>query len=192
MKRVRDPNRKPGSPVRRHTRKCTRNIPFHGLWCHLGWGANTEKLQWMYGICTEIIFTKYNEEVQVLTIVNEFLRYWNPSNQHYANYHDIRSLVRRFIIRIYGRRSNVVPHLRALFSVEWVISTKLFKVVANVGNPPLCTGVTAVPSGPKSHTFTVILAVFAPQPRWRHKPWKGLFLSYSDVNAKIITVLKKS
>ena len=23
--------------------------------------------------------------------------------------------------------------------------------------------------------ITVILAVFAPQPRWRHKPWKGLF-----------------
>ena len=27
----------------------------------------------------------------------------------------------------------------------------------------------AVPSGPKSHTFTVILAVFAHQPRLRHK-----------------------
>ena len=44
----------------------------------------------------------------------------------------------------------------------------------------------AVPSGPKSHTFTVILAVFAPQPRWRQKPrlqsifksiTKGVFLS---------------
>ena len=43
------------------------------------------------------------------------------------------------------------------------------------GNPPLCSGVIAVPSGPKSHTLTVILAVFAPQPSWRHKPWKGLF-----------------
>ena len=31
-----------------------------------------------------------------------------------------------------------------------------------VGNPPLCNGVIAVPSGPKSHTFTVILTVFAP------------------------------
>ena len=39
---------------------------------------------------------------------------------------------------------------------------KLFKVVANVGNPPLCSGVFAVPSGRKCHTFTVILAVFAP------------------------------
>ena len=29
-------------------------------------------------------------------------------------------------------------------------------------------------SRPKSHTFSVILAVFAPQPRWRQKPWKGL------------------
>ena len=44
------------------------------------------------------------------------------------------------------------------------------KVLFHCGNPPLCSGVIAVPSGPKSHTFTVILAVFAPQPRWRHKP----------------------
>ena len=71
----------------------------------------------MYGICTEIIFTKYKEEVQVLTTVNEF-KDRNPSSQHYANYHEIRSHMRRFIIRIYGRRSNVLPHLRALFSVE--------------------------------------------------------------------------
>ena len=28
-----------------------------------------------------------------------------------------------------------------------------------------CSGVIEVPSGPKSHTFTVILAVFAPQLR---------------------------
>ena len=50
-----------------------------------------------------------------------------------------------------------------------MISIKLFKVVANVGNPSLCSGRIAVPSGPKSHTmtFTVILVVFAPQPRWR-------------------------
>ena len=38
-----------------------------------------------------------------------------------------------------------------------------------------CVLVLPVPSGPKSHTFTVILAVFALQPRWRHKPLKGLF-----------------
>ena len=68
-----------------------------------------------------------------------------------------------------------------------MISIKLFKVVPNVGNPPLCSGVIPVSSGPKSHTFTVILAVFAPQPRCRCKPWRGLLLSDSDVNAKIIT-----
>ena len=44
------------------------------------------------------------------------------------------------------------------------------KIHFHCGNPPLCSGVMAVPSGPKSHTFTVILAVFAPQARWRHKP----------------------
>ena len=144
----------------------------------------------MYGICTEIIFTKYKEEVQVLTTVNEF-KDRNPSSQHYANYHEIRSHMRRFIIRIYGRRSNVLPHLRALFSVEWVISIKLFKVVANVGNPPLCSEPRY--SGSKWARIPYIhcnFTVFAPPPRWRHKPWKGLFLSDSDLNAKIITVLK--
>ena len=48
---------------------------------------------------------KYKEEIQVITTVNEFLRFHtNPSNQHHANYHEIRSHMRRFIhvIRIYG------------------------------------------------------------------------------------------
>ena len=58
--------------------------------------------------------------------------------------------------------ADVVPSLIVLFSVEWMISIKLFEVVANVGNPLLCSGVIAVPSGPKSHTLTVILAVLAP------------------------------
>ena len=39
-----------------------------------------------------------------------------------------------------------------------------FKIHFRCGNPPLCSGVIEVPSGPKSHTFTVILALFAPQP----------------------------
>ena len=42
-----------------------------------------------------------------------------------------------------------------------MILIKLFKVVVNVGSPPLCSCVIAVPSGPKSPAFTVILAVFA-------------------------------
>ena len=121
-------------------------------------------------ICTEIIFMKYEEEIQVITTVNEFLRF---HNQHYASYHENRSHKRRFIIRIYAARRTF---FNRLISIEWMISIKLFKVVANVGNPPLCSGVIAFPSGPKSHTLTVILAVFAPQPRWRHqrhKPWEG-------------------
>ena len=49
---------------------------------------------------------KYKEEIQVMTTVNEFLRFHtNPSNQHYANYDEIGSHMRRFIIRIYRRRS---------------------------------------------------------------------------------------
>ena len=57
-------------------------------------------------ICTEFIFMKYKEEIQVMTTVNEFLRFHtNPSNQQYANYHETGSHMRRFIIRIYRRRS---------------------------------------------------------------------------------------
>ena len=49
---------------------------------------------------------KYKEEIRVITDENEFLIFHtNPSNQLYANYHEIRSHMRRFIIRIYGRRT---------------------------------------------------------------------------------------
>ena len=37
-----------------------------------------------------------------------------------------------------------------------------------------CSSIITVPSGPKSHTITVILAIVAPQPRWCHKLWKGV------------------
>ena len=84
----------------------------------------------------------------------------------------IRSDMIRFLIRIYGRRYFFFYWMNGIYKTP-------FKVVENVGNPPLCSGVIAVPSGPKSHTLTVILAVFAPQPRWRHKPWKSLFPVYS-------------
>ena len=162
------------------------NRHFHALWRHLGWGANTAKITvnvWDFGpLGTAItplqrggfpqrksILKDIRIEIQVITTVNEFLRFHtNPSNQHYANYHEIRSHMRRFIIRIYERRTFFI----ASFSVEWMISIKLswLKVVVNVGNPPLCSVVMAVSSGPKSHTFTVIsviLTVFAPRARWR-------------------------
>ena len=57
-----------------------------------------------------------------------------------------------------------------------MISIKLFKVLANVRNPPLCSGVIAVPNGPKSHTFTVILAVFAPSQAGIINREKGYFI----------------
>ena len=40
--------------------------------------------------------------------------------------------------------TDVVPPLIAIFSVESMISIKLFKLVANVGNPSLCSGVIVV------------------------------------------------
>ena len=52
-------------------------------------------------------------------------------------------------------------------------SIKLFKVVAKFGNLSLFSSGSAVQSRPKSHTFTVNLAVFAPQPRWRSKTVEG-------------------
>ena len=66
------------------------------------------------------------------------------------------------------------------------------KVLLHCGNPPLCSGIIEVPSGPKSHIFTVILAVFAPQPRWRHKPWKGLFASKNLLFLLIFFLLDKN
>ena len=108
------------------------NRPFHGLWRHLGWGANTAKITvnvWDFGplgtaitllqrggfpqrkcilkdIYTEINFMLYKKEIRVITTVNEFLRFCtNPSNQHYANYHEIKRYIGKFKIRIYGRRT---------------------------------------------------------------------------------------
>ena len=50
-----------------------------------------------------------------------------------------------------------------------------FKRHFHLGNPFLFSGATAVQSRPKSHIFTLNLAVVAPQPRWRQTPWNGLF-----------------
>ena len=66
---------------------------------------STAKMYFNY-ICTEIIFMKNKGEIQVIPTEKEFLRFHrNPSNQRYANDHEIRSHMRRFIIRIYGRRT---------------------------------------------------------------------------------------
>ena len=78
-------------------------------------------------ICTETVFMKYKEEIQVITTVNEFLRFHtNPSNQHYADYYEIRSPIRRFIIRIYGhtvhRRGLRLVHVLCLSVQQNVIS----------------------------------------------------------------------
>ena len=101
------------------------NRPFHGIWRHLELWANMAKIivnVWNFGqlgtaigpiqrggfpwqkcickdVCTEIIFMKYKEEIQVIKTGNKFLRFHlSPSNKYYANYHKIRSHVRRFII----------------------------------------------------------------------------------------------
>ena len=64
---------------------------------------------YLKNICTEIIFMNYNDDIQVITTVNEFLKFHtNLFNQHYANYHEIRShctCMRRFIIPVYGLRT---------------------------------------------------------------------------------------
>ena len=67
----------------------------------------------------------------------------------------IRGHMIRFIIRIYGRRYFFFYRMNDIYKTP-------FKVGENVGNPPLCSGVIAVLSGPKSRTLTVILAVLPP------------------------------
>ena len=83
-------------------------------------------------------------------------------------------LIRRVCMKstvVYGRYN-----LSLFFTFhENNLSTNVFRR----GSPPLCSAVIAFPSGPKSHTFTVILAVFAPQPRWPRKPWKGPLIIYA-------------
>ena len=62
-----------------------------------------------------------------------------------------------------------------------IISVKIsLKIHFCHGNLPLCSGKIAVPSGPKFHTVTIILAVFAHHSRWRHKPWKGLLVTITS------------
>ena len=64
------------------------------------------KMYFKIHLYTGIILMKYKEEIQVITTINEFLKFHtNPSNQHYANYHDIRSHMRRFMIQIYECRT---------------------------------------------------------------------------------------
>ena len=63
---------------------------------------------------------KYKEEIQVITTVNEFLIFHtNLFNQHDANYYEIRSHMRRFIIRIYAG----APKNSFQFCLEFSISS---------------------------------------------------------------------
>ena len=102
---------------------------------------------------------KSQEQIQAATTINESLRFHtNPSKSHHANCREIRSNMRRFIIRIYGRHTL----LMALYTVESITSLKVIKVMAKVGNLSPFSGATAVESWPKCRTFTVNLAVFAP------------------------------
>ena len=134
----------------------------------------TAKIYFLKDICTEIVFMKYKGEFQVRTTVNEFFFHTNSSNQRYANYHEIRSHMRSFTIRIYGRRT-----LFNSLILCWMKSIKLFKVVALMLEIRLFVRALWRFQGgqTKSHTFTVILAVFAPQQRSR---WKGLLLPNAD------------
>ena len=76
-------------------------------------------------------------------------------------------LMRRVCIKkkfVYGRYNLKLPFiLHEIISVQ--MSSKIHFRRGNI-NPTLCSGVIAVSSGPKSRTFTVILAVFALQLRW--------------------------
>ena len=69
----------------------------------------------------------------------------------------------------YGRHT----FLMALFSVEWMISIKLFKVAANIGNLSLFSWLQRFKVGQNP----IHLAVFALQPTWRPKTVEGSMFS---------------
>ena len=62
-----------------------------------------------------------------------------------------------------------------------------FKRHYHRGDPSLFSGATAVQSRLKSHTFTLNLPVFAPQPRWRQKQRKGLYLNNTNIHITCFT-----
>ena len=71
------------------------------------------------------------------------------ANQHYTNYHEIRSRMGR---SKYNSNLRTSYFLFALFSVKWMISIILFTVVVNVENPP----------SRRHYSGSIIFAVFAP------------------------------
>ena len=73
----------------------------------------------------------------------------------------------------------VITWISSLYFTKIILVQMSFKVHFRWGNLDLCSGVIAVPIGPNSHTFTVILAVFANQPPWPRKPWKGPLIIYA-------------
>ena len=54
-----------------------------------------QRKRFLQGICTEIIFVKYNKQIQTTMMVNDRKQNFN-SNKNYANYHNIRSDMNRF------------------------------------------------------------------------------------------------
>ena len=75
----------------------------------------------------------------------------------------------------------VVARICSLYFMKIMSLSLSFKRHLHCGNPFLFSGATAVQSRPKSHTFTVNLAMFAPQPRWRQKSWKGVLFAITRV-----------
>ena len=63
-----------------------------------------------------------------------------------------------------------------------IISVQMsFKIHFCCGNSPLCSGVIAISSGPKSHTFTVILVVFAPPAKMESQTVKRSFVIFGKL-----------
>ena len=67
----------------------------------------------------------------------------------------------------------VIARISSLYFMK-IISKIVLKYFFAVEIRLLCSSITKVSSGPKSHTFTAMLAMFSTQPRWRHKSCKGL------------------
>ena len=135
--------------------------------------ADFQHLPLLWTVFINIIHSPENEAIkESTTSVNA-----NYKSSHVAS--NFMVIYIMLIRRVWNLRSFtvVITWISSLYFMRIITVQMSLKIHFRCENPPLCSGVIAVPSGPKSHTFTVILAVFAPQPRWRHKPWKGLLIA---------------
>lgn len=122
-----------------------------GLWQTLNrWNAATIRVEFqkrkffVKDIWTENIFMKYNEQIKATT------KQTNPPTCHQNYVNDAKWPGWKYL---WIEFTDLIVYLMALFSVELMISIKIFKVVANVGNQPLFSCLTVGQNTPPWSVF---------------------------------------